>query len=134
MKLLSFIVFLSFSFLSFGQLDKIGFSKIEVLNSFDKAPCKSSYNSVWYCSENGSLINYSFTSEKVSSVLYMWEFNSKMDADLNVRNETSKYTKIYGKPTMKGDQAFWFVGNYLVMCSYGNTNGKHYSTWRVSMQ
>jgi hypothetical protein len=132
MKLLSLIVFLSFSILSFGQLDKIGFSKIEVLNSFDKAPCKSSYNAVWYCSENGSLINYTFTSEKVSSVLYMWEFNSKIDADLDVRNETSKYTKIYGKPTMKGDQAFWFVGNYIVMCSYGYTNGKHYSTWQVS--
>lgn len=132
MKLLSLIIFLSFSILSFGQIDRIGYSKSEILNSFDKAPCKSSYNEVWYCTENDSFINYTFTENKVSSVLYMWEFNSKMEADSDVRKETIKYTRIYGKPTMKGDQAFWFVGDYIVMCSYGNTNGKHYSTWRVS--
>ena len=132
MKSLSFIIFLSFSILSFGQIDRIGYSKNEVLNSFDQAHCKSSYNAVWYCTENDSFINYTFTENKVSSVLYMWEFNSKMEADSDVRKETTKYTRIYGKPTMKGDQAFWFVGDYIVMCSYGNTNGKHYSTWQVS--
>jgi len=132
MKSLNLITFLLLSMLSFGQIDKIGFSKSEILNSFNAAPCKSSYNEVWFCTENDSFINYTFTEDKVSSVLYMWEFNSKMEADSDVRKETTKYTKIYGKPTMKGDQAFWFVGDYLVMCSYGNTNGKHYSTWRVS--
>ena len=132
MKSFSLILFLLFSILSFGQIDKIGFSKIEILNSFDAGPCKSSYNAIWFCTENDGFINYTFTNNKVSSVLYMWAFNSKMEADSDVRNETSKYTRIYGKPTMKGDQAFWFVGNYIVMCSYGNPNGKHYSTWQVS--
>lgn len=132
MKPFSVIFFLLFSFLSFGQMDKIGYSKNEVLNSFDVGPCKSSYNMVWYCTENNSFINYTFTNNKVSSVLYMWEFNSKIEADSDVRSETTKYSKIYGKPTMKGDQAFWFVGDYIVMCSYGYTNGKHYSTWQVS--
>jgi hypothetical protein len=132
MKTLNLIILLLFSNLSFGQIDKIGFSKIEILNSFDAEPCKTSLNSIWYCTESDGLINYTFTNNKVSSVLYMWAFNSKIEADSDVRKEISKYTRIYGKPTMKGDQAFWFVGDYLVMCSYGNTNGKHYSTWQVS--
>jgi hypothetical protein len=119
-------------FISFSQIDKIGYTKTQVINSTNGDPCKSSYNEIWYCGENGSLINYTFKNNLVSSVLYMWEFNSKYEADQDVRNEIAKAKVDYGRPEMKGDQAFWFTGNYLIMISYGFTNGKHYSCWRVS--
>lgn len=126
-------LFLTMMLVSYGQIDKIGYSKTSILNSYNSPPCKKDINAIWYCMENGHLINYTFTDNKVSSVLYMWEFDSKLDADEDVEKEKSKYSAIYGKPTMKGGQAFWFVGdNLLIMCSYAYTNGKHYSTWRVS--
>ena len=119
-------------FVAFSQMDKIGYSKTQVINSTNGDPCKNTYNGIWYCGENGSLINYTFKNNLVSSVMYMWEFKSKYEADLDVKNEIKKYRNEYGKPEMKGNQAFWFLGNYIVQISYGYTNGKHYSCWRVS--
>jgi hypothetical protein len=113
----------------FSQVDKIGYSKTKLINSMQGQPCKSTINSIWYCGENGSYINYEFNDEIVSSVLYMWEFDDKNKADYDVINETEKNSRVYGKPSMKGDDAFWFVGDFLVSIKYGYTNGKHYSTW-----
>ena len=119
-------------YITFSQIDKIGYSKTQVVNSINSAPCKNSYDEIWYCGENGSLINYTFKNNLVSSVIYMWEFKSKYEADQDVRNEIAKAKIHYGRPEMKGDQAFFFTGNYLIMITYGFSNGKHYSCWRVS--
>jgi hypothetical protein len=119
-------------FISFSQIDKIGYSKTQVFNSMNSVPCKNTYDAIWYCGENGSLINYTFKNNLVSSVMYMWEFKSKYEADEDVRNEIAKAKIEYGRPEMKGDQAFWFSGNFLIHISYGYTNGKHYSCWRAS--
>jgi hypothetical protein len=115
-----------------GQIDKIGYSKAQVLNSLSSEPCKSDYNSIWYCGNNGGLVNYGFEYNKVSSVLYMTNFSSKYQAEQDVQKEINRYKDIYGKPTMKGNEAYFFRGDLLVMISYGYTNGKHYSCWRVS--
>lgn len=117
---------------SFSQIDKIGYSKSEIIN-YDNKPCKTEDNSIWYCGANGGLVNYGFNNnDKVTSVLYMYLFDTKYLAKLDVQSEIEKYTKIYGRPTMKGEDAFWFSGNLLIMISYGFSNGKHYSCWRVS--
>ena len=52
-------------FISFSQIDKIGYTKTQVINSTNGDPCKSSYNEIWYCGENGSLINYTFKNNLV---------------------------------------------------------------------
>ena len=130
-KLLLLSALLIFAF-GFGQIDKIGYTKAQVLNSIDTEPCKSSYNSIWYCGDNGGLVNYGFEYNKVKSVLYMTNFSSKYQAEEDVQKEINKYKSLYGKPTMKGNEAFFFQGDLLVMISYGYSNGKHYSCWRVS--
>ena len=117
----------------FAQLDKIGFTKNELLNSMQNQPCKASQNEIWFCGNNGSLINYNFTNERVSSVMYMWEFNTIYSAENDVSEEIEKNSKIYGKPTIKDDGAFWFYKDYLIMVKYGLSNGKHYSCWRASI-
>ena len=117
---------------AFSQIDKIGYSKAQIINSNNGDPCKTTYDGVWYCGINGSLINYTFKNNLVNSVMYMWEFNSKSEADLDVQKEIAKYKTSYGRPEMKGDQAFWFSGNLLIHIFYGYTNGKHYSCWSVS--
>lgn len=119
-------------FVSFSQIDKIGYSKTQVVNSMNGNPCKSDYNAIWYCGENGSLIMYEFKNNLVSSVLYMWEFKSKFEADVDVKIEIAKAKIEYGRPDMKGEKAFWFTDNLLILVSYGYTNGKHYSCWSVS--
>ncbi len=131
-RYVSFVVLILNCYFSIGQIDKLGFTRSEIINSTDGDPCKSSYDAIWYCGENGSRINYGFEGNTVTSVLYMWEFPSKYEADADVRNEISKYTAEFGRPEMKNGQAFWFVGDNLIMISYGYTNGNHYSTWRVS--
>tara|TARA_B100001989_G_C24533157_1_gene462805 strand:+ start:100 stop:498 length:399 start_codon:yes stop_codon:yes gene_type:complete len=126
------ILLLFIPLVSFGQIDKIGYSKAQLLNSVDAEPCKSDYNSIWYCGNNGGLVNYGFEYNKVSSVLYMTNFSSKYLAEQDVQKEINRYKGIYGKPTMKGNEAYFFLDDLLVMISYGYTNGKHYSCWRVS--
>lgn len=118
--------------IAFSQIDKIGYTKTQILNSTDGDPCKITDNGIWYCGKNGSLINYTFRNNLVNSVMYMWEFNSKYEADLDVKNEIAKYKITYGRPEMKEDQAFWFSGNLLIHVFYGYTNGKHYCCWSVS--
>jgi hypothetical protein len=98
----------------------------------DGEPCKSTYDEIWYCLENGNFINYSFKNNLVSSVLYMWEFKSKYEADKDVNSEIAKAKIEYGRPEMMGDKAFWFSGNLVIMVAYGYANGKHYCSWRVS--
>ncbi len=132
MRKLFCLLILFIPLFSLSQIDKIGYSKTQVANSMEGSPCKSSYNEISYCGENGSLINYSFKNSIVSSVMYMWEFKSKYEADQDVKSEVAKAKNEYGRPEMKGDQAFFFVENLLILISYGYTNGKHYSCWRVS--
>jgi len=119
---------------SFGlsQIDKIGYSKTQVLSSVSGEPCKTDQYSIWYCDENGGLVNYGFEYNKVNSVTYMTNFSSRYQAEQDVKKEINKYKDVYGKPTMKGNEAYFFRGDLLVMISYGYTNGKHYSCWRVS--
>lgn len=117
---------------AFSQIDKIGYSRTQILNSTDGQPCKIADNGFWYCGKNGSLIHYTFRDNLVTSVLYMWEFNSKYEADIDVKTEIAKNKIAYGRPEMKEDQAFWFSGNLLIHIFYGYTNGKHYSCWSVS--
>ena len=62
----------------------------------------------------------------------MWEFKTKYEADDDVKSEISKTSSELGRPIYKGDQAFWFSGNLLIMVTYGYSNGKHYSCWKVS--
>ena len=132
MKNIIFAVAILFPLISLSQTDKIGISKTQIINSINSKPCKTDYNSVWYCLDNGMLVNYEFMYEKVSAVLTMYEFESEYQARQNVATEINKYKMSYGKPEMNGDKAFFFSGNYLFMISYGYTNGKHYSCLRVS--
>ena len=132
MKLYFLIGFLVLPFFALSQIDKIRYSKLQLINSMNNEPCKSSYDESWYCGENGSLINYKFKNNFVSSVLYMWEFNSKHEADQDVTKEIEKAKITYGRPEMKGNEVFWFKGSLLIHVTYGYTNGKHYSCWSVS--
>ena len=116
-----------------SQIDKIGYSKAQVLNSMDSQPCQSDYNSLWYCKPNGrDFIHYGFEYGKVRSVFYMWEYGSVYQAKQDVRNEIEKYTDVYGRPTIKGNEAYFFVDDLLIMISYQYKDGKHYSCWQVS--
>jgi hypothetical protein len=132
MKKYLFIALLFSPFFLYSQIDKIGYSKTQVVNSINTEPCKTTHDGIWYCDDNGNLINYTFKNNLVSSVMYMREFNSKYEAETDVKSEIAKTKNEYGRPEMKGDQAFWFTGNLLIHISYGYTNGKHYSCWRVS--
>jgi hypothetical protein len=131
MKKILLIALLLLPILSFSQIDKIGYSKSKLISSMEGDPCKTDYDGVWYCTDNGTLIKYTFSNDQVSKVFYMWKFNSKYEADADVQSEISKARSQYGKPDMKGEQAFWFVDDFLIMVAYGYTNGKHYSTWSV---
>jgi hypothetical protein len=132
MKISLLTILLLLTIVSFAQIDKIGYTKSAIIN-YDSEPCKTDDNSIWYCGDNGGLVNYGFNSNNtVTSVLYMYLFDTKYLAELDVQSEIAKYSKIYGRPTMKGADAFWFSGNLLIMISYGFSNGKHYSCWRVS--
>jgi hypothetical protein len=132
MKRIILLLFIFMPILSYGQIDKIGYSRSRLISSMEGEPCKNDYDGLWYCSDNGSLIKYTFSNNQVSEVLYMWEFRSKYEADADVKSEISKGRSQYGRPEMKGEQAFWFVDDLLIMISYGFTNGKHYSTWSVA--
>ena len=57
----------------------------------------------------------------------MREFKSKYEAKEDVKSEIAKEKIEYGRPEIKGDQAFWFTENTLIMVSYGYANGKHYT-------
>ena len=127
------LAILLFPMLSFCQIDKLGMSKKEVLSSMDKQPCKANISEIWYCMPNGNLINYGFKNEQVHSVLYMWEFKSKEDANQDVEKEVAKYKNEYGRPELKNGAAFWFSGKNLIQISYGYSNGKHYSCFRLSI-
>lgn len=132
MKKYLLLALLLVPFVSFSQIDKIGYSKAKVVNSMKGDPCKSNYNEIWYCGENGILIHYTFKNNFVSDIMYMWEFKSKYEADEDVKVRSQNAKIQYGRPEMKGEQSFWFTGNYLILISYGYSNGKHYSCWRVS--
>lgn len=133
MKRLVLIILSILPITIFAQVDKIGFTKSELLNSMQNKPCKTSETDIWFCSNNGSLINYNLTNDRVSSVLYMWEYDTIYSAEKDVAEEIDKNSKIYGKPTIKDGGAFWFYKELLIMVKYGLTNGKHYSCWRVSI-
>jgi len=117
---------------AFSQIDKIGYSKEQVMHSINVQPCKISESGLWYCGNKGDLTFYSIKNNLVHSVLNMWEYPSKNDADIAVRKAIEEEKSRIGSPTMKEGNAYWFVGNYLVCISYGYTNGKHYSCWNVS--
>lgn len=131
MKKILLIAFLLLPILSFSQIDKIGYSKSKLISSMDGNPCKTDYDGIWYCTDNGTLIKYTFSNDQVSKVFYMWEFSSKYEADADIRSEISKARSQFGAAVTKDDKTFWFVGDLLVMIAYGYTNGKHYSTWSV---
>jgi hypothetical protein len=131
MKKYFLIAFLLMQFAALCQIEKMGYSKSQVLNSTNEDPCKSNASEIWYCGTNGSLINYTFKNDVVSSVLLMWEFKTKYEADADVRKAISIAKNTYGRPEMKGDIAYWFKGNFLITISYGYANGKHYSSWQV---
>jgi len=117
----------------FSQVDKMGYYKSEVMNSMKVQPCKQdSDNSIWFCDNNGNFQHYTFENEKVITVFYMWEFETKALADINVKKEIEATSKIYGRPTMRGEDPAWFVGDFLIIIRYGPSNGKHYSTRSVS--
>lgn len=134
MKKLLTLLLLAFvlPFYSFSQNHMIGYSKSQVLNETSAEPCKSTFNDIWYCIDNGNMINYSLKNNLVSSVLYMSKFNSLNEAYNDVKSEILRMESIYGRPTMKGEQAYWFSGDLLFMVAYGLSNGKHYSSLRVS--
>ena len=71
-----------------------------------------------------------------SNVRHKIDFRDGVDKVIEdvkgVQKEINKYKSLYGKPTMKGNEAFFFRGDLLVMISYGYSNGKHYSCWQVS--
>ncbi len=128
------IFILSFCILplfSYSQIDKIGYTKSEVISSMDGEPCRKTYNDLSYCFENGSYLNYTFSGNKVISVLYMWEFPSKYSAELDVKSQIAKNTKEFGSPKMVGNEAFWYIGKLSIFISYGYLDGKHYSSYFV---
>jgi hypothetical protein len=118
MKKFIILLLCTIPFYSFSQVDKIGYSKSQLLNSMSAEPCKSTYNDIWYCVENGSMIVYDLKNDFVSSVMYMDEYSSKAEANIYVNNEINKAKQKYGRPTMKGDEAYWFSGDFR-HCWYG---------------
>lgn len=132
MKKYYLVILLLGAFQIFSQNDKIGYSKTQIIDIMDREPCKISDNQFWYCEEDGDFINYTFKNNFVSSVMYMWEYKSKYEADQDVKNEISKAKNIYGRPEIKDNQAFWFVDKLLIHITYGYKNGKHYSCLRIS--
>jgi hypothetical protein len=132
MKKIFLFFFLLLPILAFSQIDKIGYSKSKLVSSMQGDPCKTDYNGVWYCLANGSFVKYTIENDYVTGVFYMWEFSSKYEADADVRLEISKESAQFGKPDMKGDDAFWLVDDLVVLVKYGFTNGKHYSTLSYS--
>jgi hypothetical protein len=132
MKTIFFIVAILYTLNCYSQTDIIGISKNQLLNTIKSNPCKTDYNSVWYCYDNGKMVNYQFMYEKVSIVTTMNEFESEYLARQNVLKEINNYKLTYGKPEMKGDEAYFFSGRNLIMLAYGYSNGKHYSCMRVS--
>ena len=133
MKKYIIILFLCTPLFVLSQVGKIGFTKSQLINSFNVSPCKSDFNSIWYCIENGSRLNYSIENDIVRSELQMSIFPSKEEAEANVRLEVADAQRRYGKPIMKGDIAYWFIGNLLMSLSYGYSNGQHYSCKKVSV-
>lgn len=132
MKTIIFLFLILSALISFSQTDIIGISKNQVINSINSEPCKTDYNSIWYCYNNGKLVNYQFMYEKVSAVTTMNEFESEYLARQNVMKEINNNKMTYGKPEMKGDEAYFFSGRNIIMIAYGYSNGKHYSCLRVS--
>jgi hypothetical protein len=132
MKKYLLIILLFIPILGFSQIDKIGFTKSQVLSSMNSAPCKSDDNSMWFCVEDGSRINYSFKYNLVNKVFYMTAFSSQVEAEDNVKNEIAKAIRNYGRPEMKQGHAYWFSGNLLISIFYGNTNGGHFSCLSIS--
>ena len=122
---------LLFHIVVFSQVDKMGYTRSDVINSMQGQPCKNSSSTIWYCGENGSFINYEFENDIVVHIFYMWEFRTKYLADVDVKSEIEKNSRVYGRPTMKGEEATWFVGDNLIMIKYGLSNGKHYSTYGI---
>ena len=133
-KYIIIILFVFAPFFAFSQVGKIGLTKTELINSFNVSPCKSDFNSIWYCIENGSRLAYAIENDIVRSELQMSIFPSKEEAEANVRLEVADAQRRYGKPIMKGDQANWFIGNLLMLLSYGYSNGQHYSCKKVSLR
>ena len=117
---------------TFSQKSQIGITREQVINSMNVEPCKSSYNELWFCGLNGFMVNYGFDGGQVKSIMSMTEFNSKYLADIDVKNKIIEFTNQYGKPTMKDEKAFWFVGDELNSLFYGYSNGKHYSCFGIS--
>ena len=117
----------------FGQLDKMGYSKAQVLNSHSSEPCKSDYNSILYCEDNGRYLNYGFEYNKVVSVISLTPFSSKYQAEQDVKKKINTFKREYGKPRIKGEKAYFNVGNFLVMFTYSYKGGKHMSSWMVSL-
>ncbi len=133
MKKYIIILFLCTPLFVLSQAGKIGFTKSQLINSFNVSPCKSDFNSIWYCIENGSRLNYSIENDIVRSELQMSIFPTKEEAEANVRLEVADAQRRYGKPIMKGDIAYWFIGKLLMSLSYGYSNGQHYSCKKVSV-
>lgn len=133
MKYFIFSLLLILPFVVFSQVDKMGYSKSEIMNSMQGQPCKQdSDNSIWYCDNNGNFQNYTFENDKVIRIFYMWEFYNKALAENNVTKEIEAASKFYGRPSMRGEAAAWFQGDVLIMIQYGPSNGKHYSTRSIS--
>ena len=88
MKYFIFSLLLFLPFVVFSQVDKMGYSKSEIMNSMQGQPCKQdSDNSIWYCDNNGNFQNYTFENDKVIRIFYMWEFYNKALAENNVTKE-----------------------------------------------
>ncbi len=132
MKNFLLIILLFVPILGFSQIDKIGYTKSQVLSSMNSTPCKTDENSMWFCVEDGSRINYSFKYNIVNKVFYMTAFNSKEEAEADVRSEISNATSTHGRPEMKEGHAYWFSGNLLISIFYGYTNGRHFSCHSIS--
>jgi len=110
------LVWMCFLFInSFGQWNKLGASKNDVLQSYEQDPCKLNDRQIWYCFYSGDKVCFSMESGRVVSVLYMKFFNSKTEAQADVKKEIISNTNSLGRPEMKDDQAFWFVREEVLM-------------------
>ncbi|MDC1403839.1 hypothetical protein N8328_05490 [Crocinitomicaceae bacterium] len=120
----------------FKTAGTIGKSYNEINNAFGNYYCKETNASKWFCfyGEDNSydcistLINFTFSNNRVKSFIYMWEHSSYSLAMQDVNYETTRLAKIYGRPEYKSGSSYFLINNCTIISTYTFQNGKHYST------
>jgi hypothetical protein len=57
MKYIFISLLIALYFPTFSQKSQIGITSEQVINSMYVEPCKSSYNELWFCGQNGFMVN-----------------------------------------------------------------------------